>query len=167
MIHHVDEHCCFAQRGDVSLSIWRRAPTPDRVEAQRRALQAMLEEHPKILAITAFRHADMDMRRVIDRGTQREFEALAQLVDQRLVAHALIVEGRSFAATFVRATVAALGFMMRSQGAARVFERSTDAIEWLVRHREQPGEPREDEALVALWGELERSIITHTHSSSP
>lgn len=159
-IHYLDGDCCFAQRADVSLSIWRRPPTPERVEAQRAALQSMLLTHPKILAVTAFRQVDMDMRRVIDRSTQREFEAVAKLVDQRLVAHALIVEGRDFAAMFVRATVSSLGFLMRSQGKAQVFERARDAIEWLVRQREQPVEPLEAPALVAWWAELERAMTS-------
>lgn len=134
-IHHIDDRCCFAQRDDVTLSFWSGPPTADRIDTQRAVLERVIRLHGRLLSMTSFRIADLDMKVMRDGTIQPKFEALAKLVDGPLIAHALVVEGTGFAAAILRSSATSLAFLLRSKASTKVFETAQPAARWLATRR--------------------------------
>lgn len=143
-IHHVDERCCFASRDDVTLSIWRAAPTMDRIVAQRSVLERCLSRHDQVYSLTAFRAVDMNMGQFKDEHLRGEFDKLGKMMDGPLVAHALVIIGTGFVAATLRSATTSLGMIMRSRVTTKSFDDLHAGGKWLVTQRK--GEPRAQEA---------------------
>jgi hypothetical protein len=149
-IHHVDDRCCFASRDDVTLSIWRGAPTMERIIAQRSVLERTLRLYDKVYSLTAFRAADMSMSQFTDDKLRLEFDKLGKMMDGPLAAHALVVIGTGFISATLRSATVSLGMLMRNRIPNKSFEDVFTAGKWLVAQRADGPRPAEDTSIDAL-----------------
>jgi len=149
-IHHVDERCCFGARDDVTLSIWRGAPTMDRIMAQRSVLERCLARYDQVYSLTAFRSVDMSMGQFSDDRLRAEFDKLGKMMDGALVAHALVIIGSGFIAATLRSAAVSLGMVIRSRVVMKSFDDIYAGGRWLVSQRKGGARPQEAEGVEAL-----------------
>ncbi|MFO0563543.1 MAG: hypothetical protein U0269_36300 [Polyangiales bacterium] len=149
-IHHVDDRCCFGSRDDVTLSIWRGAPTMDRIMAQRSVLERCLARYDQVYSLTAFRSVDMSMGQFSDERLRAEFDKLGKMMDGPLVAHALVIIGTGFIAATLRSATVSLGMVIRSRVVTKSFDDIYAGGKWLVTQRKGEARPQEAEGIEAL-----------------
>jgi hypothetical protein len=160
-IHYIDEACCFASRDDVTLSIWRGKPTPERLKHQRKVLEDSIKRYDRIWSLTAFRPSGADFSSFRADETRPHFDALAKLVDGHLYAHCLVVDGTGFVAAVIRSSATSLGFLFRNRVKTKTFEEPYAAAKWLVSTRETGPKPGESEAVEAVVREMNLRLDAH------
>lgn len=165
-IHHVDDRCCFASRDDVTLSIWRGAPTIDRIMAQRSVLERTLRLYDKVYSMTAFRASDMSMGQFTDEKLRAEFDRLGKLMDGPLAAHALVVIGTGFIAATLRSATVSLGMLMRNRVPNKSFEDLHAAGKWLVAQRAEGPRGGEEAAVDGLLRTMQTQLESKLSASS-
>lgn len=153
-IHYTDEACCFATRDDVTLSMWRGQPTIDRLQHQKKVLEDAVKKYDRLLSLTAFRTATVDLGAFRGDELRPHFDALAKLVDGHLFAHTLVVEGTGFVASLIRSSVTSLGFVLRSRVKTKSHEDVMSAGLWLVGTREGGAKPGEPEGVSSVLTEM-------------
>jgi hypothetical protein len=160
-IHYVDDRCCFGSREDVTLSIWRGAPTMDRIAAQRSVLERCIARYKPVYSLTAFRAVDMTTAQLTDDRIRKEFEKLGKMMDGVLYAHALVIIGTGFIAATLRSAAVSLGMLMRSRVVIKSFDNIDVAGKWLVSQRQGGTRPHEAEAVATLLRAMTAQLDEH------
>ncbi|MDP3277482.1 MAG: hypothetical protein Q8Q09_20010 [Deltaproteobacteria bacterium] len=135
-IAHIDEACAFGARENVTFSLWHGIPTVARVKAQRALFDRLLRTHDKLYSLTLFRLEAFSFKAMADSLVRPEFDAIARMLDGKLAAHTLVVEGDGFAAATVRSAATSVGFVFRSRVVSKSFNELGPAVQWLLSTRE-------------------------------
>jgi hypothetical protein len=120
-----------AQVGPVCAALWRKKPTADRFEIQRRCLQAAVKKRPGEIAFLC----------LVEAGTEPPDDAIRKAssnmitdLGEDLKAVAIVIEGSGFKAAISRTVLSGIVFLIRSPSPIKYFESAASAAVWLTQY---------------------------------
>jgi hypothetical protein len=124
-----DRGLALATAGDAFISVWREPSTLARLERLRQIEQALVDRcKGGIVVLTVM----IDSSAATKAGEPEAASKLAKHFAPTTRAHAYVIEGSGFRAAALRAVIAGVNAISRPGHPTRVFDRATDAIEWLA-----------------------------------
>jgi len=120
-----------AQIGPVCAALWRKKPTADRFEVQRRCLQAAVKKRPGDTVFLCLVEAGTEPP---DDNIRKASSTMITDLGQDLKAVAIVIEGSGFKAAISRTVLSGIVFLIRSPSPIKYFESAASGAAWLSQY---------------------------------
>lgn len=120
-----------AQIGPVCACLWRKKPTPERFEIQRRCLEAAVKKRPGNTVFLCLVEAGTEPP---DDNIRKASSTMITDLGQDLKAVAIVVEGTGFKAAISRTVLSGIVFLIRTPSPIKYFESAASGAAWLSQY---------------------------------
>jgi hypothetical protein len=127
-IVQVGDGIVMAQIANVCVALWRKKPTPERFEIQRKCLEAAVKRNPGRTVFLC----------LVEPGTEPPDDVIRKASSTMISSHgqdlravACVVEGTGFKAAISRTVLSGIVFLIRSPSPIRYFESAASGAAWL------------------------------------
>jgi hypothetical protein len=128
-IVQVGDGIVVAQIGSVCVALWRKKPTPERFEIQRKCLDAAVKRSPGKTVFLC----------LVEPGTEPPDDVIRKASSTMISGHgqdlravACVIEGSGFKAAISRTVLSGIVFLIRSPSPIKYFESPASGAAWLA-----------------------------------
>lgn len=128
-IMEVGDGVVVAQIGNVCAALWRKKPTRERFEIQRRCLEAVVKKYPGRAAFMCFVEAGTEPP---DDDIRKASSAMITSHGSNLKAVACVIDGSGFKAAISRTVLSGIALLIRTPSPIKYFESAASGAAWLA-----------------------------------